>query len=82
MLNLQKFETKKTKSSERAELIGEFTDLLNRERSGTKYKKLSYSFIGIKLAHVSISDLYFLLKRCKESSSFGKVFFGSLKINH
>ena len=79
--NLQKFEIKKSPMSERADLVGQITDLLNVERVGTKYKKLQYSFVGIKLSEskATISDMYWLLKRMKESKSAGKVFFGSLK---
>ena len=77
-----KFELKKdAPKSERADLIGQITDLLNIERRGTQWKQLKYSFVGIKLGEVKATtqDLYWLLKRMKESGSAGKVFFGSMK---
>ena len=81
-LLLNRFEIKKKgANSERADLVGQITDLLNEERRGTEYKKLQYSFVGIKLgeAKATTQDLYWLLKRMKESESAGKVFFGSMK---
>lgn len=78
-----KFEAKKnTPNSERADLVGQITDLLNAERSGTTYKPLTYKYVGIKLgeAKATIQDLYWLLKRMKEAESAGKVFFGSTKV--
>lgn len=77
----EKFEIKKHRTSERAELVGEITDLLNSERIGTKWKTLTYKRVGILLGEskATIQDIYWLLKRMKEAESAGKVFFGSMK---
>lgn len=78
--NVSRFQPKeKKRTSERAELVGQFALRINAEREGTKYKKLSPRFIAVKLSHVSVPDLYHLLKQCEQSSAFSKVFFGSLK---
>ena len=52
--------TPKAATSERAELIGLFTDKINAERKGTKYKKLPARAIAVKLSHLSVSDCYYL----------------------
>jgi len=52
-------------NSERAELIGYFTDEVNKERDGKKWKKLTPRYIAVKLAHLSKSDLYYLKNQAK-----------------
>lgn len=66
--------------SERADLIRQFTDGINAERVGTKWKPVSPRGVAIKLGHIkSKSDLYYFLKKCQNAESFGKMFFGCLK---
>lgn len=70
-------------NSERAELIGWFTDKINIAREGTKFKKLACRAIGVKLAHLSVFDLYAFKSQAldyeKRGGSFSKYFFGALK---
>ena len=39
-------------NSERTEPIGYFTDEVNRERDGKKWKKVTPRYIAVKLAHI------------------------------
>jgi hypothetical protein len=70
-------------NSERAELIGYFADQINRERKGTKYRAVTYRYIAVKLAHLSVFDLHYLKNQARDyqdrHGSFSKYFFGSLK---
>jgi len=75
-----KIQEKRDIKSERAYLISQFVEKINLERKGTKFKDITPRIVAIKTAHLSISDLYFFLKSCEQGDSFGKVFFGSLKI--
>ena len=72
-------------NSERASLIEEFVNEINKERIRTKYKMLEPKVIAIKLAHVPTQDLYRFLSTCKDykarNQSFNKCFFGALKID-
>ncbi len=59
-------------SSQRAELIGHFTDRLNASRDGKKYRKLSYAAVAVKLSHLkTITDLHFLKRTCEDAESRG-----------
>lgn len=70
--------------SERRAILGEFTEHINGERGGKKYPKLAPRYIAIKVAHIPTKDLYYLMSICKDgknrNGSFGKVFFGALKV--
>jgi len=66
--------------SERDEFIRNFTERINGERRGTKYKPMSVKAVAVKLAHLTIQDLHYFYKICSEADSFGKVFFGALKV--
>ncbi len=80
-----KIETPKKINSERAEIVSKFLDEINKERIGTKFKPMTGKRVAMKLAHVPTKDLYYFLSVCKDSKnrngSFGKCFFGSLKIS-
>lgn len=79
LLDTKKFAQKKGSSSERAELIGQFVEGINSCRINTKYKPVTAKLVGIKLAHLSLSDMYFFLKKCEQSGNFSRCFFGLLK---
>lgn len=64
----------KTHRSERGDLITTFTERLNQEREGTKYKPLSLSYIANLLSVYKTGDLYVLLRKCNEAKSFSKCF--------
>lgn len=63
----------------RFKLLDEITKRVNQGRLDTKYKPLVVKVIAIKTAHLSLTDLDYLLKRMSQSANPGKVFFGSLK---
>ncbi len=71
--------------SERADLIQQFTDEINKERVGTKYKPLSCRAVAVKLGHLKeLGDLYYFMSVLKDyknrNGSFSKGFFGMLKV--
>lgn len=72
-------------NSERAALVQEFVDEINKEREGTAYKPIHGRAVAMKLSHVKrLSDLYAFLSACREykakgKGEFGKAFFGALK---
>lgn len=74
----------KSRATERGELIRIMTEAINEERKGTKYKPLTLRAIAVKIGHIETKDLYYLLSICKaeklRGGSFGKVFFGSIKV--
>lgn len=85
LLSRYKFNQKTTKHrDQRAELIEQFLVEINKEREGTKYKKLSYKVVLLKLKHIPDTDLYIFYKECLDGKqrrgSFSKVFFGALKV--
>lgn len=64
------FEIVKKPTSERAELLRIFIDRV-KNKKGQSY---SPGFMGMKLSHVTTSDLYFLQKKCEEAKNFGAMF--------
>ncbi len=69
----------------RASLVEYFVLPINDERVKNKLKPLSKAFIAIKMAHIHEDDLFPFFKRCVECSnkangSFGKAWWGSLKV--
>lgn len=82
---LQKFEKSENKkiNSERAEILCQILQEVNRERTGT-WKPLSGKLLAIRLSHIPTKDLFFLLSQGKDykarKGSFGKFLFGSLKV--
>ena len=70
----------KAPNSERADIIGQFVDGINRERKNTKWSPITPRAVAIKVGHLKTNaDLYYLLSICKQAKSFGACFFGSLK---
>ncbi len=69
--------------SERGELLQFFLEKLNEARKGTKYKPLRPAALGVKLSHLSVSDLYYLKSDCLDAErrgySFSKRFWWSIK---
>lgn len=80
VLDLSRYTKSVGPHSERGELIEKFTDRLNLDRIGTKYKILNCARVRVKLAHLSVPDLYAFWKKCSDSTCFSKVFWGALKI--
>lgn len=70
-----------TANNERGDVIQMFVNEINKQRVGTVYKLVTWGQINGRLAHVKdLGDLYYFYKKCKQGDSFGKVFWGSLKI--
>lgn len=80
----EKDKTKKSRATERGDLLTYFTECVNKERDGTKYKKVRIPFIATKVSHLSTADLYYLRSSCDDARRRGygwsKCFFGSLKV--
>lgn len=71
--------------SERADIIRQFLEEINKERIGTKFKPMTGRGVAIKLGHIKDNGtLYYFLSTCKDAKnrrgSFSKCFFGSLKV--
>lgn len=72
---------KKKRTSERAELVRYFFD--NAKIAWTGQRPLSPAFVGMKLASLSVQDLYAFKSMCEDRERSGypwsKYFWGSLK---
>lgn len=66
-------------ASERQELIQKFVDRINVERTGTKWKPVSWGQINGLLRHLKEEGLHRFYGNCAEAASFSKCFFGVLK---
>lgn len=72
-------------TNERQEIIYKFTETINNERYGTKYKPITGKAVACKLGHLKDNaTLYYFLSQCKDyqnrHGSFSKYFFGALKV--
>lgn len=75
---------RKSPNSERACVIKEFVEEINRERVGTKFNPITGRVVAIKLGHIKdIQHLYRFLSQARDyknrQKSFSKYFFGALK---
>lgn len=66
-------------ASERQELVQQFTDKINVERIGTKWKPATWGQVNGLVRHLKEADLYWLFGQCEKSTSFSKKFFGILR---
>ena len=71
--------------SERAFVLSQFLEEINKERLGTKFKPMTGRAVAIKLSHLKDNGtLYYFLSTCRDyknrHGSFSKYFFGALKI--
>lgn len=71
--------TRKTRLTERGELMKFFKDRLNPERVARGLRPLSMSRMAYILQGIPVSDLYHLQKHCEKSKNFGAAFWYSLK---
>ena len=84
----KKIELKKSVSkikSERAFIISQFVEEINKERVDTKFKPITGKVVAIKLSHIKDNNtLYYFLSTCRDYknryNSFSKCFFGALKV--
>ena len=73
-------------NNERASIIAQFVEEINKERFPyKKYKELSPRAVAVKVGHLKDNHtLYYFLSQCNkgkaERGSFSKVFFGALKV--
>lgn len=81
---LSKFELKAKRGTERTDMIAEIVDIVNKERFGTKFPKVSFITIYKKVEHLDDSSLRYTLSICNDAkrrtNNFSKCFFGSLKV--
>ena len=60
--------------TERGELLRYFTDKINADRDGNRFKKLPVAAVGVKLSHLALADLYYLKSTCEDAERRGKPF--------
>lgn len=79
---LKDYRVIRTKKTERGELLKEFMNCVNMERT-EKFPQIHFSRIAFLLQHLSTSDLYAFLSMCKDrqkvNGSFSKFFWWALK---
>jgi len=71
--------------SERADILSQYLEHINKERLHTKWKPLTGRGVAMKLSHIKDNQtLYYFLSQCKDyknrHGSFSKCFFGALKV--
>lgn len=79
---------KKSRETERGELLKYFQENININRISNKYKPVTISRIGMLLSHLNIPELYFLKSTCNDAGnrsknyheSFSKMFYWSIKV--
>ena len=71
---------KERKDDHRIHLIETAKENINKERDGTKWKKVSFMAVKMKVRHLDDWDLGMFVSQCEKADSFSKVFFGALKI--
>ncbi len=84
LIKLEKSNESKIRS-ERAFIISQFLEEINKERIGTRFKPMTGRGVAIKLGHLKDNyTLYYFLSTCRDAKnrrgSFSKCFFGSLKV--
>lgn len=84
---LEKYKVKKDNSEKRNQRQIHLMDFINRLEpeykafKGNKYNRKAFEkMIALKLGHVPTEDLYAFFKKCNSAQSFGKCFWGSLKV--
>lgn len=84
-LFIKEREEKKSRiTSERAYILSEFVEEINKERINTKFKPITGRAVAMKLSHIKDKfTLRAFLSDCRDyknrKGSFSKCFFGSLK---
>lgn len=83
LLQLEKSISNKIRS-ERAFVLSQFVEEINKERLATKWQPITGRAVAMKLSHLKDNGtLYFFLSQCKDyknrHGSFSKYFFGALK---
>lgn len=84
LLKLDKLNEIKIRS-ERAFVLSQFVEEINKERLATKWQPITGRAVAMKLSHLKDNGtLYFFLSQCRDyknrHGSFSKYFFGALKI--
>jgi hypothetical protein len=64
----------------RQKMIDTFWQRLNAERKAEDMKPLPFVAVSVKVQHLGLDDLGFLLKKCQQSANFSRTFFGLLKV--
>ena len=83
-LNKPKLKTEEIKESkirnERQLVLKDFLDKLNRDRERSGFKPYTPAYLGMKLAHLTLEDMYFFLSECRHAKNFSKYFHWALKV--
>jgi len=72
-------ENKRSRRTERGDLIERFMDRINSDRDGVKYKKLTIQRIAHLLSLYKTSDLYILEKKCLDSKNYSATWWWYVK---
>lgn len=76
---------KKTRRTERGDLLEYITGVINRGREGTKYKPLTIKRVAMLLTGIPTHDLYYIKSQMEDCRARGtspsKWFFWSIKQN-
>ena len=74
----------KKRGTEWTDLVQKFQDEINDERFRTCWKPVTFMAVRYKVEHLDTQTLYWFLSVCRDykarNGSFGKCFFGSLKV--
>jgi hypothetical protein len=71
--------TKKSRRTERGDLVTAFTERLNKDRQGTKYKPLTIAYVASLLSKMRVFDLYRFHKECEQANNFSSLFWYKIK---
>ena len=67
-------ESKRTRRTEKGDLLNFFLERINADRDGVKYKKLDIKRMGFLLSVYNVEQLYFLRMKCEKATNFSKTF--------
>src|SRR3990167_7680745 len=70
--SLKKHNIKELFKHPRLKMLDEFHRRINAERKAADMKELPVRAIAVKMSHLSVEDLAYLLKRCSKLKSYKK----------
>lgn len=75
-------ETKRTRRTERGDLLDLFLNRLNPERTRSGYKPLSVAFLSrfFSERHMSVPQIYQFYRDCERANDFSKYFWYMTKV--
>ena len=66
---------KRTRKTERGELMAAFMEVLNTARRGTKFKQITYPGMGAILTKIPTEDLYYIYSICDSAGRRSQNYF-------